>query len=195
MRESTVKAHVSRILTALDVTNRVQAALLRPRCRPCLTIARPRRTGHLTARRSTGPRAGAQRRGRGRLPSGAARSSKSRRPARGAATAWTPCPALNPAGTTVGLHDTAEGARLPRWSGPRKPAPRRGRGPPSHEPDPGLIRPGIPVSAASEPQPDILRTSGVQGAIPHAAGSAPAPPTPPTGSTLRPLQASRADGC
>ncbi|MFD3324903.1 response regulator [Streptomyces sp. NPDC058701] len=28
MRESTVKAHVSRILTALDVTNRVQAALL-----------------------------------------------------------------------------------------------------------------------------------------------------------------------
>ncbi|MFG3042540.1 response regulator [Streptomyces sp. NPDC048330] len=28
MRESTVKAHVSRILTALDVTNRVQAAIL-----------------------------------------------------------------------------------------------------------------------------------------------------------------------
>ncbi|WP_189960226.1 response regulator transcription factor, partial [Streptomyces alanosinicus] len=28
MRESTVKAHVSRILTALGVTNRVQAALL-----------------------------------------------------------------------------------------------------------------------------------------------------------------------
>ncbi|WP_413103343.1 response regulator [Streptomyces sp. Inha503] len=28
MRESTVKAHVSRVLTALDVTNRVQAALL-----------------------------------------------------------------------------------------------------------------------------------------------------------------------
>ncbi len=28
MRESTVKAHVSRILTALAVTNRVQAALL-----------------------------------------------------------------------------------------------------------------------------------------------------------------------
>lgn len=28
MRESTVKAHVSRIPTALDVTNRVQAALL-----------------------------------------------------------------------------------------------------------------------------------------------------------------------
>jgi DNA-binding NarL/FixJ family response regulator len=28
MRESTVKAHVSRILTALEVTNRVQAALL-----------------------------------------------------------------------------------------------------------------------------------------------------------------------
>ncbi|MFF7341016.1 response regulator [Streptomyces sp. NPDC008163] len=28
MRESTVKAHVSRILTALDVTNRVQAALM-----------------------------------------------------------------------------------------------------------------------------------------------------------------------
>ncbi|MDQ1018555.1 DNA-binding NarL/FixJ family response regulator [Streptomyces afghaniensis] len=27
MRESTVKAHVSRILTALEVTNRVQAAL------------------------------------------------------------------------------------------------------------------------------------------------------------------------
>lgn len=28
MRESTVKAHVSRILTALEVTNRVQATLL-----------------------------------------------------------------------------------------------------------------------------------------------------------------------
>lgn len=28
MRESTVKAHVSRILTALDVSNRVQAALM-----------------------------------------------------------------------------------------------------------------------------------------------------------------------
>ena len=28
MRESTVKAHVSRILTALEVTNRVQAALV-----------------------------------------------------------------------------------------------------------------------------------------------------------------------
>lgn len=28
MRESTVKAHVSRILPALEVTNRVQAALL-----------------------------------------------------------------------------------------------------------------------------------------------------------------------
>ena len=28
MRESTVKAHVSRILTALVVTNRVQAALV-----------------------------------------------------------------------------------------------------------------------------------------------------------------------
>ncbi len=28
MRESTVKAHVSRILTALDVSNRVQAALV-----------------------------------------------------------------------------------------------------------------------------------------------------------------------
>ncbi|WP_405116898.1 LuxR C-terminal-related transcriptional regulator [Micromonospora sp. NBC_01405] len=28
MRESTVKAHVSRILAALEVTNRVQAALL-----------------------------------------------------------------------------------------------------------------------------------------------------------------------
>lgn len=28
MRESTVKAHVSRVLTALEVTNRVQAALL-----------------------------------------------------------------------------------------------------------------------------------------------------------------------
>ena len=28
MKESTVKAHVSRILTALEVTNRVQAALL-----------------------------------------------------------------------------------------------------------------------------------------------------------------------
>ena len=28
MRESTVKTHVSRILTALEVTNRVQAALL-----------------------------------------------------------------------------------------------------------------------------------------------------------------------
>lgn len=30
MRESTVKAHVSRVLSALEVTNRVQAAILAP---------------------------------------------------------------------------------------------------------------------------------------------------------------------
>ncbi|WSF93586.1 response regulator transcription factor [Nocardia vinacea] len=46
MRESTVKAHISRILTVLEVTNRVQAALVArdaniacpPRCRSIETV-------------------------------------------------------------------------------------------------------------------------------------------------------------
>ncbi|MFF7838617.1 response regulator transcription factor [Streptomyces ossamyceticus] len=48
MRESTVKAHVSRILTALDVSNRVQAALMarrgpHPMSRPHARVGRPHR--------------------------------------------------------------------------------------------------------------------------------------------------------